>query len=122
MNVRPLTDPNGDMVPVYSKRQMLHGPQAVAQIIAMRIGLNRGEWWEDPNIGFQIPDFLSATARKEDLNMLAKYIASFISAGEGVTGINDVEIEYENHEMTFKCVVNTNEGSTNVEVSLDGLL
>ncbi len=120
--VRPLSDPNGDMIPVTSLRQMLEGPEAVAQIIAMKIGLNRGEWWEDENIGFQIPDFLASTARQSDLNMLAKYISAYIIGCEGVTGINNVDIGYYDHRMTFSCQVITSEGSQEVEVSLDGIL
>jgi len=122
MKVRPLVDPNGDMVPVRNLRQMLEGPEAVAQIIAMRIGLNRGEWWEDESIGFQIPDFLAETARQSDLNLLAKYISSFVSVSEGVTGISNISVEYENHRMVYKCTVTTEGGSQNVEVNLDGLL
>lgn len=122
MKVRPLVDPNGDMVPVRNLRQMLEGPEAVAQIIAMRIGLNRGEWWEDESIGFQIPDFLAETVRQSDLNLLAKYISSFVSVSEGVTGISNISVEYENHRMVYKCTVTTEGGSQNVEVNLDGLL
>lgn len=122
MKVRPLVGTDGDMVPVRSLRQMREGPEAVAQIIAMRIALNRGEWWEDEDIGFQIPDFLAETARQEDLNLLAKYISSFVSVSEGVTGISNISIEYENHRMVYKCTVTTEGGSQNVEVNLDGLL
>lgn len=122
MRVRPLVDPNGDMVPIRSLNQMLEGPEAVAQIVAMRIGLNRGEWWEDEEAGFQVPDFLAETARRSDLDLIAKYIASYVSVSEGVDGVEGATIEYENHRAIFKCTILTNGGSQPVEVELNGVL
>lgn len=122
MRVRPLADPHGDMVPVRSLKQMLEGPEAVAQIVAMRICLNRGEWWEDEEAGFQVPDFLAETARKSDLDMIAKYIASYVSVSEGVDGVEGATIEYEDHRAVFKCTILTNGGGQSVEVLLDGVL
>lgn len=120
--VRPLDGPHGDMVPIRSKKQMLDGTEAVAQICVMRVCLNRGEWWENPDIGFRIPEFLAQNARQSDLHMLAQYIASYIANTYGVKGVTDVGITYDNHEMTFRAVVITGEGAEEVEVDLNGLL
>lgn len=122
MRVRPLAGPQGDMVPVRSLNQMLEGPEAVAQIVAMRIGLNRGEWWENEDAGFHVPDFLAETARRSDLDMLAKYIASYIRVSEGVDGVDSATIEYEDHKAVFRCRILTTGGSRSVEVNLNGIL
>ena len=122
MIVRPL-DENGDYQPIYSLDQMITGTKAVKQIVELRLTFYEGEWWEDESLGFQVPGFIAENARQGDVNMLAQYIASYISNSEGVRSVEDVEVEYNNRKMTFYCLVRTDEGENEVvEVNVDGLL
>lgn len=122
MRVRPL-DANGDFMPIYSAEQMVSGGEAVGQVIKLRLKFLHGEWWEDPDIGFRIPDFLAETARSGDIDMLGKYISAYVSESEGVRSIEDMNISYENHTMTFACSVLTDDGESEVvEVIIDGIL
>lgn len=122
MRVRPLgTD--GDFVPVYSLSQMASGSDAVRQVVDLRLRLNRGEWWEDEEIGFQVPEFLTESARSGDVDLLSKYISMYISQTMGVRAIEDVLATISGHDMAYTCVVLTDDGtSETVEVNINGLL
>lgn len=122
MIVRPL-DENGDIVPIYDINQMVAGKDAVSQIIDLRLHFMYGEWWEDRETGFRIPDLLVANARRGDIDILSKYIASYISSTEGVKAVTGIVNTYSNHRMTFYCTAITKEGkSTSLEVDLNGVL
>lgn len=122
MRVRPL-DANGDMMPIMSLDQMKKDAQAVAQVVDLRLQFLYGEWWEDPTIGFRVPEFLVGNARSGDTDLLAKYIASYIASTEGVMAVTDVEAECNDHKISFKCEIVTNDGETEeVEVRVDGIL
>ena len=127
--VRPLKtngvfDPHGDWCPITNKNQMLNDNRAVAQIVVMRVCLNRGEWWEDETIGFQIPEFLAASAKQTDINMLCKYIASYISNSYGVRGLVEVNAEYDTDRkvLVFKAKILSGETGEPVEVRFNGIL
>ena len=122
MRTRPL-GPDGDFVPVYSLSQMASGSDAVRQVVDLRLRLNRGEWWEDEEIGFQVPEFLTESARSGDVDLLSKYVSMYISQTMGVRAIEDVLATFSGHDMTYTCVVLTEDGtSENVEVNINGLL
>ena len=122
MIVRPLDD-KGDFTPVYSLNQMINGKEAVAQVVNLRLHFLYGEWWEDREMGFRIPEFLISNARGGNVDLLAKYIASYVSQTEGVRSVIDMASTYENHKMTFYCSVLTDQGkNTVVEVNVDGIL
>ena len=122
MIVRPL-DENGDIFPIYSIEQMIGGKEAVSQIINLRLHLLYGEWWEDRELGFRIPDLLIANARRGDVDILSKYIASYVSSTQGVAAVTGIVNTYINRKMTFLCTALTNEGkSTTLEVNLNGIL
>ena len=122
MIVRPL-GADGDIVPIYRLDQMLGGKDAVAQIVNLRLHFFYGEWWEEREMGFRVPEFLVANARKGDIELLSKYISSYISNTEGVKSVINVVSSYTNHHMIFSCTVLTDQGKTeNLEVSLDGIL
>lgn len=53
MLIRP-ADASGDVLPVLSYRDLLSGPEAVAQLVQYRLSLLRGEWWKTPEEGFFI--------------------------------------------------------------------
>lgn len=126
--VRPLgspkgIDPHGDWMPIQSKKQMLNDARGVAQIVAMRLSLNYGEWWEDETLGFRVPEFLAATAKQNDLDMLSKYTASYISDSYGVAGLANVKAEYDNdHKLLFTANVVAAETGESVGVTIDGIL
>lgn len=122
MRTRPL-GPDGDYVPIYSLSQMASGSDAVRQVVDLRLRLNRGEWWEDEEIGFQVPEFLTESARSGDVDLLSKYISMYISQSMGVRAIEDVLATFTGHDMTYTCVVLTDDGtSETVEVNINGLL
>lgn len=121
MVVRPL-DENGDMMPIYDQAQMIDGAPAVAQVVDLRLNLLHGEWWEDEEIGFRIPEFLASNARSGDVSLLAKYVASYISKTSGVLSVTNVESSYFDHVMTFRCTCIMDNGEfTPVEVNLSGI-
>ena len=122
MRVRPL-DANGDMMPVYSLDQMLSPPEAVKQVIELRLRFYYGEWWEDPDLGFRIPDFLTDGVRSGNIDILTRYISTYVSSTEGVREVLDVASSYGDHKLTFSCVVLTTTGEEEtVEVDIDGIL
>ena len=53
MRLRPV-DANGDILPVRSSGDLLSGAEAVALLVKDRLSLLRGEWWENPEMGFGI--------------------------------------------------------------------
>ena len=121
MIVRPL-DEDKDMVPVYSLNQMIGGKEAVSQIIDLRLHFLYGEWWEDREIGFRIPELLIANARRGDVDILSKYIASYVSSTQGVSAVSGVVATYNDRTMTFICTATTKEGKvTTLEVNLNGV-
>ena len=121
MIVRPV-DKDGDMMPISYSEQMVSGNKAVAQIVKQRLLLYFGEWWEDDSLGFRIPQFLADGARAENIQMLAKYIASYVSDTEGVIGVNGASISLRGRSMRFSCFVHTGQDVESVEVNLDGVL
>ena len=121
MVVRPI-DINDDWMPIYDSSQMRSGAEAVAQIAKQRLLFFQGEWWENEELGIGIPDFLANGVKRQDVNMLGKYLTSYIAETEGVIGVSDASIEYVNHILYFACVLNTTEGNASLEVDLSGLL
>ena len=53
MLMRPV-DASCDILPVLSSSAMLSGPEAMALLVENRLSLLRGEWWENPSVGFPI--------------------------------------------------------------------
>ena len=121
MIVRPV-DENGDMRPIEYSDQMATGAKAVAQVVRQRLALYFGEWWEDEDAGFRVPRFLSEGVRTENVQMLQKYISSYIAGTEGVEGIASSGISVSGRTMTYRCVINAGGDSATVEVNLDGVL
>lgn len=121
MLVRPV-DENGDMMPISYASQMLEGGDAVGQVARQRLELYYGEWWEDETAGFRIPQFLATGVRKENLELMEKYISSYVKRTEGVESISDTSVIYYNRELTYTGIIHTQGESSRVEVGLDGLL
>ena len=75
------------------------------------------------DIGFRIPDFLAENVRSNELDMLTKYINTYISTTEGVQEIEDSMSQYVDHVLTYSCIILAEDGQEEtVEVSVDGLL
>jgi len=121
MIVRPVNE-NGDMMPISYLSEMLTGAKAVAQVVKQRLLFYFGEWWEDEELGFRIPQFLADGVRVENMQMLEKYISSYIAGTEGVGSVEDAQIEVEGRELVYSCVISVGEEVEEVEVTLDGIL
>lgn len=121
MRARPV-DASGDMMPIASDDQMLTGGKAVAQIVEQRLRFYKGSWWEDPELGFSVPKMLAENPTRNNLNMLAKYITSYIAGTEGVLSVSNVITSFEHRSFFYSAYINTGTGREVVEVSLDGLL
>ena len=121
MRARPV-DANGDMLPVAFADDEITGAKAVAQVAKQRLQFLYGEWWEDETEGFRILPFLEATVRRDRLQMLAKYISSYIADTEGVTSVTNDKIELVGRQATYYCVLHTGDETEVLEVNLDGLL
>lgn len=121
MRVRPVND-EGDMMPIQNDSQMLKDGEAVAQIVKSRLSFYQGEWWEDARLGIRIPEFLADNIRRSDVDILGKYITSYVAETDGVTGIGDVSVEYINRALIYRALLQTNFGAEVVEVNLSGLL
>ena len=121
MIARPV-DKYGDMMPIAYSGQMLTKGEAVAQVVRQRLLLYYGEWWEDESIGFRVPQFLSDGIRQENLEMLVKYISSYVSTTEGVTAVDGASIVMDGRRMFYSCVIHIGEETEQVEVELDGVL
>ena len=121
MKVRPVNE-EGDMIPVQYESQMVKDASAVAQVVKERLSFYRGEWWEDRTIGIRLPEFLADNVRRSDVDILGKYITSYVAETEGVTGVGSVSVSYEKRVLYYRCVIQTDFGSEVVEVDLNGLL
>ena len=57
MILRPV-DASGDICPVSSSADLLSGPEAVARLAAYKLSLLKGDWWEYPDDGFFVLEFM----------------------------------------------------------------
>lgn len=121
MIARPV-DSDGDMMPVAYADQMLDKGAAVAQVVKQRLLFYLGEWWEDTEAGFRVPQFLTDGVRQENLQMLVKYISSYVADTEGVDSVDGASVELNKHTMKYKCFVHVGEATERLEVTLDGVL
>lgn len=121
MIVRP-TDQNGDMIPIAYASQMLTKAEAVAQVVKQRLLFYFGEWWEDESAGFRLPQFLADGIRRENWEMLAKYVSSYVAGTEGVAGVSGTSVTLDGRKMVYSCVIHVGEETETVEVELDGVL
>lgn len=116
-------DENGDMMPIRKSSDMLTGVRAVAAAVNSRLRLLLGEWWEDPELGFAVPDLLfNGLRREQGRELLAGYITAYIEQTEGVNTVSDVRTEIEGRAMHYTCTLITDFGETTEEVAADVLL
>lgn len=121
MKIRPV-DRDGDMMPIQYTDQLLDDADAVAQLVRDRISLLYGEWWEDEEIGFRIPEMFISNVRRGHVGMLEQYVSQYIAGTAGVQKVSNIQVTFENHKLTYSCRVTAGSGSAEVEVDLSGLL
>ena len=84
--LRPV-DASGDILPVSSSSDLLSGPEAVARLAAYKLSLLKGDWWEDPEDGFFVMEFMREERFSEaNAGMFASRVTEFIRGVEGVFG------------------------------------
>ena len=77
-------DSSGDILPVLSSRDLLSGPEAVAQLVKYRLSLLQGEWWETPEAGFPVPGWMRESRVTEaDSGTLSSMISAYIRETDG---------------------------------------
>ncbi len=114
MKFRPV-DADGDVLPILSSRDMASGPEAVALLVKYRLSLLRGEWWENPNLGFGILDTLRFSRLTEaDAPALASSITDYIRNTPGVQEVDDVLLSVLGRKFSYECTVRTEAGMTHV--------
>ena len=110
MKLRPV-DAAGDVLPVLSSADTISGPEAVALLVKCRLSLLRGEWWENPNLGFGILDTLRFSRLTEaDAPTLASSITDYIRNTPGVQEVDDVLLSVSGREFSYGCTVRTEAG------------
>ena len=114
MRIRPVDDA-GDVLPVLSSGDMVSGPEAAALLVKYRLSLLRGEWWENPNLGFGILDTLRFSRLTEaDAPALASSITDYIRNTPGVQEVDDVHFSVSGRRFSYECTVRTEEGTASV--------
>ena len=114
MLLRPV-DATGDILPVLSSRDMLSGPEAVAQLVEYRLSLLTGEWWENAGMGFSILEVIRTSRLTEDsASALASMITSYVRETTGVQEVEDVRFSVSGRVFSYSCSVRTEEGSASV--------
>ena len=120
MITRPL-DASGDIMPVASLSQMASGAEAVGIAIRHRVSLVEGEWWEDEDLGFGIPEFLGNARGDSGVEMLGMYVSSYIADTPEVTAVNG-SVTFENHAVNYTASVAAGGARLETEVDLSALL
>ena len=112
MIIRPVAE-NGDILPVLVAASLLKGTGAVA-----RLELLAGDWWENPAWGNPVNDMLKESRLTEaDTQALANYITSYIRQTDGVLEVEDVVFSMEGKTFSYSCLVDTEDGSAEIDYS-----
>lgn len=108
MKMRPWGE-DGDMIPVQNASQMWKDTDAVEGAVNSRLVFNHGDWWEDEELGFEVPRFLLAGLRgsNQTTAMLINYIVAYIRQTEGVRDIESFGYSFENRTLTMDIGINT---------------
>jgi len=82
--------------------------EACIAALHSRLQLFKGEWWENTDLGFTIPPFLTENIRSESsLRTLANIITAYILDTPGVQPVSRVSHEREGHLFRYGCRVTT---------------
>ena len=114
MLIRPV-DASGDVLPVLSSRDLLSGPEAVAQLVRDRLSLLQGEWWEYPEKGFFILERMRESRVTEaDAASISSQITAYIRETQGVRDVENVRFSVMGRQFTYACEIKTEEGKADV--------
>jgi hypothetical protein len=90
---------------------------AVAQILAQRLKLFEGEWWEDLGDGLPLfQSILGAAGGQRNLQVVIELISQRITQTVFVTGISSLTAAYKGRKLTFACTVETQFGSVSLGI------
>ena len=110
MILRPV-DATGDILPVQTSRDLLTGPEAVARLVADKLSLLKGDWWENPEEGFEVLEFMKEARLDETTApMFASRVTEFIRKVEGVFEVEEVSVEVEGRTLSYSCNLITTKG------------
>lgn len=119
MIIRPV-DATGDILPVASTRDVLSGAEAVAQLAAYKLSLLQGDWWENPEEGFFVLEFMQEERFSEaNAGMFASRVTGFIRGVEGVFEVDDVQFRVDGRVFRYSCTLVTEEGKAALEYAFD---
>ena len=119
MILRPV-DAAGDILPVSSSSDLLSGPEAVAQLAAYKLSLLKGDWWEYPEDGFSVLEFMREERFSEaNAGMFASRVTEFIRGVEGVFEVDDVQFQVDGRTFRYSCQLLTEEGPAALEYTFD---
>jgi hypothetical protein len=113
--LRPV-DAAGDILPLSSSSDLLSGPEAVARLVAYELSLLKGDWWEYPEDGFFVLEFMREERFSEaNAGMFASRVTEFIRGVEGVFEVDDVQFQVDGRTFRYSCQLLTKEGPAALE-------
>ena len=93
---------------------------AVAQLAAYKLSLLKGDWWEYPEDGFFVMEFMREERFSEaNAGMFASHVTEFIRGVEGVFEVDDVKFETDGRVFRYSCQLLTEEGPAALEYAFD---
>ena len=115
MLLRPV-DATGDILPVSSSSDLLSGPEAVARLVAYELSLLKGDWWEYPEDGFFVLEFMREERVSEaNAEMFASRVTEFIRGVEGVFVLVVLPFQGDGRTFRYSCQLLTEEGPAALE-------
>ena len=113
-------DSSGDILPVLSSRDLLSGPEAVAQLVKYRLSMGIGEWWETPEAGFPVPGWMRESRVTEaDTGTLSSMISAYIRDTDGVREVEKETSSVSGRRFQYSCEVRTKEGNAAVSFAAE---
>ncbi|EKQ56261.1 MULTISPECIES: hypothetical protein [unclassified Clostridium] len=116
-----ILDTNGDYSFGKGQQNLTYGTFAVKQAIQTKLGLLKGEWWENKELGLPLfQSILGQIGVKDNISIVDTLIKKQIIGTIDVTGIESFSSIYDsaNRSYLFTCKVNTKYGNITVEESL----
>lgn len=111
-------DGEGDMVFGSGLNAFLTDLEAVTQSVQTRLKLLRGEWWERPQDGLPLFQRIlgkpCTDAQREAVDLI---LIETIADTRHVTGVSNAKSWFDGRAYRFTCSVQTEFGTTTVEVT-----